>query len=218
VIEVVREKGRFRFYAIKLCVIMAVVFVLQILFSGFTEMFVLDNTKILQVWRFLTAIFLHGDLGHLMYNGFALLLFGSIVERIAGSRKFLRVFFVSGVLANLISVNFYNSSLGASGAIFGVIGALVVLRPGMSVWAFGMPMPMVVAGILWAVGDFIGAVGYLTGNPMDNTGNIAHLSGMIFGLLFGFLYRKKYREEKRRENMFVIDDRKIRRWEDEYLM
>lgn len=41
---------------------------------------------------------------------------------------------------------------------------------------------------------------------------------MIFGLLFGFLYRKKYREEKRRENMFVIDDRKIRRWEDEYLM
>ena len=58
------------------------------------------------------------------------------------------LFFISGILANLISVNFYNSSLGASGAIFGVIGALVVVRPWMFVWAFGLPLPMIVAGIL----------------------------------------------------------------------
>jgi len=93
-----------------------------------------------EIWRFLTAVFLHGGVGHILFNGFALLLFGSILERFVGGRRFLIVFFVTGILANLISVNFYSSSLGASGAIFGVIGALVIVRPGLTVWAFGMPM------------------------------------------------------------------------------
>ncbi|MEK6894047.1 MAG: rhomboid family intramembrane serine protease [Nanoarchaeota archaeon] len=181
------RRKRFRFYALKLCGIMFVIFLIQLLINGFTELFLLDSNYPMQIWRFVTAIFLHGGLAHLLYNIFALALFGSMLEKMIGSRKFLIVFFVTGILANIVSVNFYDSSLGASGAIFGVIGSLVVIRPLMFIFAFGFPMPLFVAGILWVVGDLIGFF-YSTGS---NTANLAHLSGMFFGLVLGFIYRKK---------------------------
>ena len=57
----------------------------------------------------------------------------------------------------------------------------------MFVWAFGFPMPLFVAGIIWITGDLMGFF-YATGS---NVANLAHLSGMFFGILFGFIYRKK---------------------------
>jgi len=178
------RKKRFRFYALKLCFWMFVIFLIQYLVRGFTELFLLDSGALTQFWRFFTAIFLHGDFGHLLYNVFALALFGSMLEKLIGPRRFLIVFFVSGILANIFSVNFYDASLGASGAIFGIIGALIVVRPFMVVWAFGLPMPLILAGILWAAGDLIGLF------VPSNVANLAHLSGMFFGLIFGVLYRK----------------------------
>jgi uncharacterized protein len=169
-----------------------------------------------EIWRFLSAVFLHGGLAHLVYNLFALILFGSILESLIGGRKFLIVFFISGILANLISVNFYDSSLGASGAIFGIIGALVIIRPMLVVWAFGLPMPMFLAGALWSIGDVLGTIGFLTGNPIDNTGNIAHLSGMFFGMLFGAFYKEKRRRMKFNSKI-VLNERQIQNWEDVYM-
>ena len=195
---------------------MVLVFLAQILISGFTELFVLNSDSWLEPWRFLTAVFLHGGVGHLVLNLFALLLFGSILERVAGSGKFLLVFFFTGIFANLISINFYKSSLGASGAIFGVIGALIFIRPGMPVWAFGLPMPLFVAGIIWAGADMLGAIGFFAGNPLDNTGNIAHLSGMFLGFVFGYFYRKRLRKKVRKIDV-SIDENEIRRWEDNWM-
>ncbi len=192
-----RKNEKFNFYAFKLSGIMILVFILQVLFSGFTELFLLTPAAWGEWWRFLTAIFLHGGLGHILYNLFALVLFGSILERIVGGRRFLTVFFVTGILANIISVNFYGSSLGASGAIFGVIGALLFIRPLLPVWAFGMPLPLIVAGVIWAAGDVLGAIGFFAGNPIDDTGNLAHLSGMAFGLLLGWVYRKEEKKLKK---------------------
>lgn len=206
---------KFKFYAFKLSGIIILVFLAQLFIKGYTEFFVLNERALSgEVWRFLTAIFLHGGLAHLILNLFALLLFGSILESLIGGRKFLFVFFVSGILANLVSVNFYPSSLGASGAIFGVIGALIVIRPLMPVWAFGLPMPIFVAGIVWAAIDVFGAIGFFAGNPIDNTGNIAHLSGMFFGFVFGALFRKR---RVRWSERIVLDEPMIRRWEDDYI-
>jgi len=205
---------KFQFYAFKLTAVIVLVFLAQTLFSGFTEMFVLNGSAFSgEIWRFLTAVFLHGGVGHLLFNGFALALFGSILERFIGGVRFLIVFFVTGILANLISVNFYSSSLGASGAIFGVIGALIIVRPGLTVWAFGMPMPMFLAGIFWAVGDLIGAYGFFVGNPINNTGNLAHLSGMFFGIIFGVWLRGIVRRGTKRRNV-SIDENSVRVWED----
>tara|TARA_Y100000310_G_C20641846_1_gene794384 strand:- start:759 stop:1472 length:714 start_codon:yes stop_codon:yes gene_type:complete len=231
-----------KWYAVWLSVAMVAIFVLQLVLPGFTEFFVLNGEALEgDVWRFVSAVFLHGGLGHLVYNLFALLLFGGILESQIGSRKFLWLFLATGVLANVFSVGFYSSSLGASGAIFGVIGALVVLRPGMTVWAFGMPMPMLLAGLFWAGGDVIGAAAYFSGNPLDNTGNLAHLSGMFFGVLGGFWFRGLREKVRRRGNVSVridpkghgnygpleiqkskkqykfVDERAMRRWEDEFL-
>src|SRR3989338_1099215 len=143
-------------FALWLTLFCAVVFIVQNVVLGFTEALVLNMQAFVQPWRFVSAMFLHGDLLHLLYNGFALALFGSILEHELGSKRFLGVFLITGILANLVSVFFYPSALGASGAVFGIIGALVVLRPGMTVFAFGLPMPMILAGIAWAVGDIIG--------------------------------------------------------------
>jgi len=205
----------FKFYAFKLSGIMILVFLLQLLFSGFTEFFILNSLSWVEPWRFLSAIFLHGGLGHLAYNLFALLLFGSILEKLIGGKRFLIVFFTTGILANLIAVNFYSSSLGASGAIFGVVGALIFVRPMQVVWAFGLPMPIFVAGIFWAIGDLMGAVGFLMGNPINNTGNLAHLSGMGIGLLMGAFFRKKKKVIRRKK--FEFDERFMRNWEESYL-
>ena len=134
------------------------------------------------------------------------------------------VFFITGILANIFSVNFYSSSLGASGAIFGVIGALIVVKPLLVVWAFGLPMAIFVAGILWGIGDLTGAVRFLSGNPLDNTGNIAHLLGMFFGLFFGLFLKSKRGNWKSRRDLeqqkrrrVNIPESELRSWERAYL-
>ncbi|MEK6858380.1 MAG: rhomboid family intramembrane serine protease [Nanoarchaeota archaeon] len=207
---------RFRFYFGWLIGICVLFFFIQLAVPGFTDAFVLNQHAFGEPWRFVTAIFLHGDLGHLLYNMFALLFFGGVLERLVGGKRFLLVYFVTGIGANLFSVFFYPSSLGASGAIFGVIGALVLIRPSLTVFAFGMPMPMFLAGIFWGVGDIIGAVGYFTGNPVNNTGNLAHLSGMALGLFFGAVYRSwSQRREKKVVHRF--DEDSMQQWEDRWM-
>ena len=208
---------KFKFYSAKLCLFMIIVFVFQFLLSGFSEMFVLNYLSWSQPWRFASSIFLHAGLGHLVLNLFALVLFGSILENFVGGKRFLLLFFTTGILANLVSVNFYSSSLGASGAIFGVLGALIFVRPMMVVWAFGLPMPIFVAGILWAGADLLGAYGFFTGNQINNIGNIAHLSGLFFGLFFGFWLRKYFREKFVRKKDVSIDEGVVREWEDVWM-
>lgn len=128
------------------------------------------------------------------------------------SRLFLFTFFLTGIGANLIAVNFYSSSLGASGAIFGVIGALIILRPLEVVWAFGMPMPLFVAGIIWIGADIIG-----TFIP-SNVGTIAHLSGVGIGILLGIFYRlMKPSGSLPKGNKISFSEDLMRDWEDAYL-
>ena len=195
---------------------MILVFLVQFFIPSFEELFILNQSSFIQVWRFFTAIFLHGGLAHLILNLFALILFGSILESLIGGRRFLFTFFATGVLANLVAINFYQSSLGASGAIFGVIGALIIVRPMLPVWAFGLPMPIFVAGIIWIGADLLGTAGFLMGNPIDNTGNIAHLSGVFFGFLLGAWYRRNMPRRIRKRNLVIPEDI-ARRWEDAYV-
>jgi len=206
-------KEKFKFYFLWLSLVCVGVFILQNLpgIPGFTEMFVLNSSKALggEIWRFISSIFLHSGIIHLIYNLFALLFFGGLLEKLIGSKRFLILFFVSGIVANLVSVWFYLSSLGASGAIYGILGALIVLKPMMMVWAFGLIMPMFIAGILWVIGGVIGIF------IPSNTGHIAHLSGIGVGIVLGLfllIYRKKKNEE-----ILEISDKYVRVWENKYV-
>jgi len=203
---------KFMYYALKLSGIIVLVFIIQLIFDkyGFTDALLLNGQFLSEPWRIITAIFLHANIMHLIYNIFALALFGSILEGFIGGKKFLLVFFATGIIANLISVNFYENSLGASGAIYGVIGAIIIIRPMLFIFAFGLPMPVFVAGILWVAGDMFGIF-----MPSD-VANIAHLSGIFSGLLFGVVFRD-WKKNKGKKEKITLDEAFVRNWEDNYM-
>ncbi len=172
-----------RFAALWLSGICIAVFILQEIFG--TEPFLLVNSlKWSEPWRLLASIFAHGSPAHLLSNIFALSLFGLILEGRIGSRMFLWFFLLSGVIINIFSP--YERSLGASGAIYAVIGALVILRPAMVVWVQWLPMPMVVAGLVWLLQDVFGLF-YPSG-----VANAAHISGLFLGAGAGVAWRKTF--------------------------
>jgi uncharacterized protein len=180
------KNKKIKFFSLWLGLFIIGIFIIQSIFPVFTDFFVLNQNSIPQIWRFVSSIFLHGSITHLIYNLFALVFFGILLEKLIGSKKFLFLFFLSGIIANMISVNFYPSSLGASGAIMGIIGALTVLKPMVMVWAFGMILPMFIAAGLWVAGDILGALGAF---GKTGIGNIAHLSGVGVGLILGLILR-----------------------------
>jgi hypothetical protein len=203
----------YRWYALWIVAACVAVFALQSLIPSITDAFALDSALILQrPWTLITYIFLHGSIEHLFYNMFALALFGSILERIIGGKKFLFAFFASGIIAGVGSVLFYSASIGASGAIYGVMGTLAALRPTMVVWTGFVPLPMALAVTFWAAGDFLGFF-----SPLAEVAYAAHLFGLAFGLAFGLYLRREFMERKiRRENQ-SLDERELRNWEDRYL-
>jgi len=193
--------------ALWLSFIIFVIFLFQQL-PNFTNIFILDNSLVLlRPWTALTAVFLHANISHLFYNLFALALFGFILESIIGTRKFLILFFVAGLIASLVSLPFYARALGASGAIFGIIGMLGMLRPKLMVWVYGMPMPMIMALFVWGIGDILGIF------APSGTANIAHLGGLALGIIMGLRYRKKFRENKPKKENIHIDEEKVKEWE-----
>lgn len=206
-----------KFYSLWLAAIIIAIFALQNLpgIPGFTDTFVLNSKAIenFQIWRYLTAIFLHGSITHLAFNLFALLFFGLVLEKLMGSKKFLLTFLLSGIIANIISVNFYTSSLGASGAIYGIIGAATILRPMMMVWAFGMILPMFIASTFWVIADILRSLGAF--GP-TNIGSIAHLSGIAIGIILGLTLGKE-QTKKNQEIKITINDDHLEKWEDNFM-
>ncbi|TYQ15334.1 UNVERIFIED_CONTAM: rhomboid protease GluP [Acetivibrio alkalicellulosi] len=136
-----------------------------------------DNTKILmgEYWRFLTPIFFHTGVPHLLVNCYSLYIIGTIVEKLYGHKKFAFIYIVAGVFGSIMSFMFStNPSVGASGSIFGLIGALLY---------FGIESPelfkkyfkntIVTIIILNAGMIFVSA----------NIDNFGHLGGLIGGFL-----------------------------------
>ena len=128
-----------------------------------------------EYWRFITPIFLHGSLVHLMVNCYSLYMIGSLVERLYGRSKFIISYLVAGILGNLCSFLFVSSpSVGASGAIFGLMGILLY---------FGLEKPLqfkVYFGSSIITTILINLVYGFTATGIDN---FAHLGGLVGGFL-----------------------------------
>jgi hypothetical protein len=204
---------KYDWYALKLVAICVIVFILQNVFGSLTDEFSLDSTTFFsRPWTIVSYIFLHASFEHLFYNMFALALFGSVLERIIGSKKFLLTFFISGIIAGVGSLIFYTSSIGASGAIYGIMGALAVIRPRMTVYVTFIPLPMALAVIFWAAGDLLGLF-----SPSDLIAHGAHLSGLVFGLIYGIRLRKEYGENIIKRPKKEMSDEEFRDWEEKYM-
>ncbi len=81
-----------------------------------------------EYYRLVTSMFLHGGIVHLLFNMYAIYILGDFIERFYGAKKYLAIYFVSGVVASIFSLYFSPvMGVGASGAIFGLLGAALVL-------------------------------------------------------------------------------------------
>ncbi len=203
--------SNFKFAAIGLCIFIAAIFVVQNIIPGFTDTFVLDSSRVSsEPYLLVTSIFLHGSAEHLLSNLFALGLFGSILESIIGIRKFFLIFFSTGIIASIAAALFYASSLGASGAIFGVLGVLTALRPKMMVWTYGVPMPMFIAAGFWLILDLAGVF------YPSSIANTAHIAGLISGVVVGLAIRKQYSQGISRKEKILAKE-ELDKWEKEYM-
>ena len=161
----------------------------------------LKPSNILQgnyLWTFVTSMFMHGGLFHIFANMFSLLFIGSLVERLLGAKRYFYFYMISGLLAGVFFVlsskliftgDFNTFAVGASGALFGIVGLLVLLTPNLPVFIFFIPIPvkMKYAGlgilvVLW----FISIAGDV---PIGNT---AHLGGFVVGIIYGLYLRNKF--------------------------
>jgi len=152
------------------------------------------------LWTFLTSMFMHGGLFHIFANMFSLLFIGNLVEKILGPRRYLYFYLLSGLLAGLFfvllslifSADFNTFAVGASGALFGLIGILMLLTPDLPVYVMFIPIPIkmkyAAPGILIVLW-FVSVAGNI---PIGNT---AHLGGLITGLVYGFYLKRKYKRK-----------------------
>lgn len=135
-----------------------------------------------QYWRFITPVFLHLDLTHMLFNSFALVLFGPALERMLGKFKFVFIYLLTGVIGEIGTyiINPLNSSyhLGASGAIYGLFGIylfMVFLRKQLisrtdaqivlTIFAIGLVMTFLDSGINKAAHIF-GFIGGFASAPL----------------------------------------------------
>ncbi len=146
----------------------------------------------------LSSMFMHGGWLHLGGNMLFLWIFGDNVEHTVGSVLFVVFYLIAGVIGSLAQVFIEPTSLipslGASGAISGVLAAYLVLFPSnrVMVYAFysAFWVPAVVVIGLWAVLQFIGGIGQIA--VTEQTGGVAyaaHIGGFLAGLVFGLLAR-----------------------------
>ena len=145
----------------------------------------------------ITSMFLHASPTHLLFNMFVLFMFGSLLEQRIGTRRFLLVYFGTGIIAALaFAVVSIGSAVGASGAIMGVLGVTIMLFPDLKVFFLLVPYPITLrtAGIIIAAIDLLGFVGI----GLSGVANIAHLGGLAAGLLYGYYLSQQKKSFQRK--------------------
>ena len=153
-----------------------------------------------QPWTIVTSIFVHADIWHILFNMITLYFFGTFLIRLVGTRDFLIIYFLGGIVGNIFFMLFallvgpifnidhrflFYTVVGASGAIFALGGALAILTPKLRVFIFPIPVPMP----LWVA--VLG--GFVILSVMPGIAWQAHLGGLVTGLVAGLLLRKSIR-------------------------
>jgi membrane associated rhomboid family serine protease len=139
------------------------------------------------VWQLFTYMFLHGGITHLLFNMLALWMFGSTLEQDWGTRRFLKYYFFCGIAAGVCVLaanaaigDWGTRTVGASGAIFGLLLAFGVMYPNQTVLMnFLFPIKAKYMVAIYAAIELL-----LTFGPNTGVSTIAHLGGMLFGYVY----------------------------------
>ena len=173
--------------------------------------------------QFFTYMFMHANFSHIFFNMFALYMFGRILEQVWGPKRFLFYYILCGVGAGLIQegvqyihyalelsaydrvnlgggmiipmetyLNMMNT-VGASGAIYGILLAFGMLFPNERLFIFPLPMPIKAKYFVIGYAVLELALG-ISNNASDNVAHFAHLGGMLFGFILIMYWKKKGRD------------------------
>ncbi len=169
-----------------------------------TDVVTQDGAQVgFQIWQVVTYGFLHGGFTHLLFNMFALWMFGGAIERLFGSRPFATYYLacvVGAAVAQLIVVHFFTGgiypTLGASGGVFGLLLAFGMMFPHQRLMLLFPPIPMPAWLFVTGYGVielFLGVTGTQAG-----VAHFAHLGGMAAGFLIIQYWRGKLPVKPRR--------------------
>ena len=169
------------------------------------------SSPLFHPFQILTHMFMHGGFMHILFNMYGLYLFGTILERVWGSKRFLEFYFLTGLGAMLLhmgvqALQVYNITgslapnnflialgsdvsliintpvVGASGAIFGILTAFAMLFPNTELFLMFIPIPIKAK---YAVGGYFAYELFsgLRNNPTDNIAHFAHVGGALIGFI-----------------------------------
>ena len=150
------------------------------------------------VWQVVSYMFLHGGFFHIFLNMYALMLFGMPVEQLWGSRKFLFYYFFTGVGAGLtiLIINWfmgglspYIPTIGASGAVFGLLLAFGLLFPDVELLVFFF-IPMKAKYLVVMYGG-LEIYALISSGGESNVSHVGHLGGLLFGGIFFLIMRRR---------------------------
>ena len=182
------------------------IYILQIFFPSLTACGAVNGTLVRngQAYRLITSMFMHGSIWHLLCNMYSLYVIGCATENYFGKKKFLLIYLVSGIIGSMFSCIFNTGwSLGASGAIFGLMGALCYFgyyyRLYMGKALYNEIIPVIILNLALSIivsnidfyahiGGLIGGVFITMGLGVKNkTDKQSSINGWItFGILFIF--------------------------------
>jgi membrane associated rhomboid family serine protease len=217
-----------------------------------------------RLYQFLTYMFLHGGFTHLLFNMFALWMFGSVIERVWGSKKFLFYYIICGLGAGIVQemvqyasysiqglgayeyvsaggvrmsmdsyINLW-TTIGASGAVYGILLAFGMIFPNERLFIIPIPFPIKAKWLI--LGYIVIEVVSAMSGPGDGVAHMAHLGGMFFGFLlirywskhpdssqrsgqdFFENLKRKYEERQRNQRMHAEPTDSRRETDEEYNM
>ncbi len=154
------------------------------------------------IWQLGTYLFLHGGIGHIFFNMFALWIFGIELEQMWGTKEFIKYYFLTGVIAGITIVlwNFFWGvginipTIGASGAVFGILVAFAMFFPDRYIYIW-MLFPVKAKYLVL----FYGVIELLMLPNQTGISHIGHLGGMVGGF---FYLRHRYRRWGVGQNFF----------------
>ncbi len=208
---------------LNLIIINALVFFAQSVFGGFgdanniNDLFALHHYRSpdFQPYQLVTHMFMHGGFTHLLFNMFGLWMFGGMMEKLWGPKRFLTFYLICGLAAGLAQMGNYifdywaidhaflssedairyaeimklNATVGASGAIMGVLVAFGYSFPNTQLFIFPIPVPVKAK---WAILGIIGLdiFGGFSSAANDNIAHFAHIGGALTGFIIILFWNK----------------------------
>jgi membrane associated rhomboid family serine protease len=149
----------------------------------------LSQVTSLEVWRWFTSLFLHTSASHLFFNMLGLYFFGKILEQEVTPYKFISIYFISGLIGNFAYiVSSPVPVVGASGCVFGLLGAAMLLNPTRMIHFYIFPLPMGLVAIIFILVESM--VVYFQ-KDFGRIAHIAHIAGLVTGSIFAFFYDPK---------------------------